>query len=72
MLRSKTGLLLAGLAAYAAYRYSKMDPEKRKDLVGSLKTKGKDLVDRYVPQDVKDQFSQAASSAKEASFKAGF
>jgi hypothetical protein len=59
MLRSKTGLLLAGLAAYAAYRYSKMDPTKKKDLVDSIKTKGKDLVDRYVPQNVRDQFNKA-------------
>jgi hypothetical protein len=72
MLRSKTGLLLAGLAAYAAYKYSKMDPEKRSNLMNSLKTKGKDLVDKYVPQDVKDQFSQATNSASGAGFKGGF
>jgi hypothetical protein len=66
MLRSKTGLLLAGLAAYAAYRYSKMDSQKKKDLVDSLKTKGKDLVDRFVPQNVRDQFSDAKHEAQTA------
>ena len=72
MLRSKSGLLLAGLAAYAAYRwYSKMDPAKRKDMVDSLKQKSKDLVDKFVPQNVRDQFNETANTAENA-FKPGY
>ena len=72
MLRSKSGLLLAGLAAYAAYKwYSKMDPTKKKDMVDNLKQKGKDLVDKFVPQNVRDQFSETAGKA-ESAFKPGY
>lgn len=41
MTRNKgLGLLLAGLAAYGAYRFSKMSPQQRND----LKERGKKLV----------------------------
>ncbi len=42
MLRNKTGLLLAGLAAFGYYKYSKMTPEQRKNLMD----KGKDLLNK--------------------------
>jgi hypothetical protein len=42
MQRGKLGLLLAAAAAYGVYRYSKMSPEQKT----SLKTKGKDFVDK--------------------------
>lgn len=52
--RSAAPLLLAGLAAFAYYKYSKMTPEKKND----LKEKGKDLVDKYVPQSVRKFFNK--------------
>jgi hypothetical protein len=42
MLRNKTGLLLAGLAAFGYYKYSKMTPEQKKNLMD----KGKDLINK--------------------------
>ena len=52
--KSNTPLLLAGLAAFAYYKFNKMSPEKKND----LKTKGMDLVDKYVPQSLKNIFSK--------------
>lgn len=42
MLRNKTGLLIAGLAAFGYYKYSKMTPEQKNSLIG----KGKDLLNK--------------------------
>lgn len=42
MLRNKTGLLLAGLAAFGYYKYSKMTPDQKKNLMD----KGKDLLNK--------------------------
>ena len=52
--KSSTPLLLAGLAAFAFYKYKKMSPEKKNE----LKEKGKDLVDRYVPDSLKNIFGK--------------
>ena len=40
------GILLAGLAAYAAYKYSRMSPEQKKDMTDNLKDQGKKIFDR--------------------------
>jgi hypothetical protein len=42
MLRNKTGLLLAGLAAFGYYKYSKMTPEQKNNLI----EKGKGLLNK--------------------------
>lgn len=42
MLRNKNALLLAGLAAFGYYKYSKMTPEQRNSLI----QKGKDLLNK--------------------------
>ena len=42
MLRNRTGLLLAGLAAFGYYKYSKMTPEQRNNLI----EKGKGLLNK--------------------------
>ena len=42
MQKSKVGLLLAAAAAYGAYKYSRLSPEKKNDLM----TRGKDLVNK--------------------------
>lgn len=51
MLRGKSpgALLLAGIAAFAAYKFSKMSPQQRKDLVGNLKEKGKKIFGQFMP-----------------------
>ena len=63
MLQRKTGgLILAGLAAYAYYKYNKMTPQEKEDLVGNLKEKGRKLVDQYLPENVKNMFSKGNNS----------
>ncbi len=47
--RGPGGLLIAGLAAFAYYKYSKMSPEQKRDLVGNLKAKGKKFLDQFMP-----------------------
>ena len=47
-------LLLAGAAAFAYYRYSKLSEDEKKDLLDKLKSKGKKLYDDYVPGNIKD------------------
>ena len=56
MLQNKKsgGLLLAGLAAFAYYKYSKMSDEQKKNIVGDLKAKGQKLYDEYAPAELKD------------------
>lgn len=51
-------LLLAGLAAYGYYRYSKMSSAEKEKLVGGLKEKGRRFYDEKVPQNIKDLFGQ--------------
>lgn len=53
-------LLLAGLAAYAYYKYSKMTAEQKRDIVDNLKQKGQQLYDQYVPAELKQRFSNKA------------
>ena len=56
------GLLLAGLAAFAYYKYSKMDQDQKDKLFGDLKEKGKKLYNDYVPQEVKDIISKKSNA----------
>lgn len=42
-------LLLAGLAAYAYYKFSKMSQQDRDKMVGNLKEKGKRWMDQLRP-----------------------
>ncbi|MCU7551094.1 hypothetical protein OCK74_18385 [Chitinophagaceae bacterium LB-8] len=56
-------LLLAGAAAFAYYKYSKMSDQQKRDLVNGLKEKGKKFYDEKVPESVKDIFAKKASAA---------
>lgn len=47
--RSVKPLVLAGLAAAAYYAYSKMTPEQKENMFGSIKRQGKDLLGRLWP-----------------------
>jgi len=42
MLKTTLGLILAGAAAFGIYKYSKLTPQKKKD----LREKGRDLWDK--------------------------
>jgi hypothetical protein len=41
------GILLAGLAAFAYYKYSKLTTEEKQDLMGNLKERGRKLVEQF-------------------------
>ena len=45
--------VLAGAAAFAYYKYSKMSEAEKEDLVNNLKEKGKKIYDEYVPGNLK-------------------
>ena len=50
LLGKKTaGLALAVLAAYAWYKYSKMNETEKRDLVNNIKEKGKKIFGSVIP-----------------------
>ena len=51
-------LLLAGLAAWGYYKYSKMSEAEKKNLVSGWKEKGQKFYDENVPQNVKDMIAK--------------
>lgn len=57
------GLVLAGLAAYAWFKYSKMSQEEKTNLVNDLKGRGQKLYDDYVPQNIKDMMGSKTNTA---------
>ena len=57
------GLLLAGIAAFAYYKYSKMSTVEKENLVSDLKAKGQKLYDEYMPEQYKSMFSKNTGSA---------
>ncbi|MFT3980778.1 MAG: hypothetical protein QM687_09940 [Ferruginibacter sp.] len=64
----KTGaLLLAGLAAFAIYKISKMSGEDRTKLAGDIQDKGRQLLDNLNPRNIKNKFSHAANNVYENS-----
>lgn len=55
-------LLLAGAAAFAYYKYSKMSDQQKKDLVNGLKEQGKKFYDEKVPGSLKDMFTKKTTA----------
>ena len=51
-------LLLAGLAAFGYYKYSKMSEAEKKNLVSGWKEKGQKFYDENIPQNVKDMIAK--------------
>ena len=47
--RSIKPLVLAGLAAAAYYAYTRMTPEQKENMFGSIKRQGKDLLGKLWP-----------------------
>jgi len=47
--RKVTGLVLAGLAAFAYYKYAKMSAEEKSNLANTIKEKGQRLWDQFIP-----------------------
>jgi hypothetical protein len=65
------GLLLAGLAAFAYYKYSKMSADQKKNIVSDLKEKGKKIYDDYAPQEVKNMFEKKQGTNAGSQFGQG-
>ena len=54
-------LLVAGVVACAAYQYSRMSRKKKDALWVNMKESGKQLVNKIVPQNVKDRLAKGDS-----------
>jgi hypothetical protein len=61
--KSPATLLLAGAAAFAYYKYSKMSPQQRKDLVGGLKDKATKLWEQFAPNGKQPQTQNTTGTA---------
>lgn len=61
----KAGLILAGLAAFAYYKYNQMSEEEKRDLADNLKQKGQKLYDDYVPDNIKQMFGNVGKKASD-------
>ena len=64
------GLLLAGAAAFAYYKYSQMSESEKANLVNDLKEKGKKLFDQYMPE-VKNMFAKMDTGNTQSGAGAG-
>jgi len=71
MFGNKRGLLIAGLAAYAYYRYNKMSAAEKQKLVGGIKQKGQKLYDDYVPSEVKNMFGKKQQQSSGPNYSEG-
>ena len=60
--RSMKPLVLAGLAAAAYYAYTKLTPEQKENMFGSIKKQGKDLLGKLWPS---GDGAPAANTGKE-------
>lgn len=68
MLGNNTGkFILAGLAAFAWYKYSKMSKEEKSKLGNDIKTRGQQVYDQYVPEEVKNIFGKKHQNGTYAS-----
>ena len=67
----KGSLLLAGLAAFAYYKYSKLSPDEKRNLFGSIKEKGKKLYDQYLPDELKNFFESKDTVSYNSDFENG-
>ena len=56
----KGGIILAAIAAFAFYKYSKLSEDKKRDLVKNLKQKGQKLYDKYIPGSLKNHIAENA------------
>ncbi|MEP6846091.1 MAG: hypothetical protein ABI861_08805 [Panacibacter sp.] len=52
-------LVIGGLAAYAYYRYAKMSVEEKREIVETLKKRGKEMYDEYMPAELKNTIGKS-------------
>ena len=60
--KSMTPIVLAGLAAAAYYAYSKMTPEQKENVFGTIKKTGQDLLSKLMPQQEQTNNGSGSSS----------
>lgn len=60
--RKTSGLVLAGLAAFAYYKYSTMTPEEKSKLSKTLMEKGKSLLGQIMPGGANNLFGNSAGN----------
>lgn len=46
-------LVIAGLAAFAYYRYSKLTPSEKSNIVNDIKETGRNIVKELIPEGIK-------------------
>ncbi len=46
-------LVIAGLAAFAYYKFSKLSPEEKNNIVGDLKETGRNIMKEMIPEGLK-------------------
>lgn len=51
-------LLLTGAAAFAAYKYSKLTDEEKRELLNKIKEKGKKIYDQFSTDNMKEAFKK--------------
>ena len=61
--KSSGGLILAGLAAFALYKYSKMSPDQKSQLTSNLREQGKKILGQVVPGMKSQGMGQESSNA---------
>ncbi len=64
--KSTGSFIIAGLAAFAFYKYSKMSEEQKRNIVGDLKEKGKKIYDEYAPAELKEVFNKKKQEATDS------
>ena len=57
----KRTLILAGLAVFAYYKYSRMSEQQKRNLVSSVKRKSKKFYDEYMPANLRNLFAKKKS-----------
>lgn len=67
----KGTLLLAGLAAFAFYKYSKLSREEKRNLGGTIKESGRKFYDRYIPGEIKSVFERQDTGSYRSDFQKG-
>ena len=61
--KKTSALILAGAAAFAYYKYSKMTPEEKTKFVSTLKEKGSGLLTTLIPAGLGNLFTKSNSAA---------
>ena len=65
--KKTSAIILAGVAAFAYYKYSKMSPEEKANMRSTLKEKGTAILDNMMPFGLKNVFSKSGRKSEATS-----